>query len=104
MSSVHPPGSPVPFLNPCAANAPFGFGHVVSVAAMNASIANGPFSDALEKDVPVVLSVHVVASGDGEVRFTSFCSRQGNFVPAWLTCNVCAGSAFDRPSTPSHPP
>src|SRR5580765_2252799 len=103
MSSVHPPGSPVPFRNPCAANAPFGLGHVVSVGAMIESIRNGAFTNALENGVPVVWSTQLDASG-GDVRFTSFWSRHEKGTPDWLTCVVWVGSAFAIPSTPSQPP
>ena len=48
------------------------------------SIEKGALVNALENDVPVVVSVHVAGSG-GDVRLTSFCLRQLNGVPAWLT-------------------
>ena len=47
-------------------------------------------------------SVHVVARGDGEVRLTSFCSRQPYAVPSWATW-VVVPPAFWRPST-TRPP
>src|SRR5690349_15674158 len=103
MSAVHPPGRPVPFRKPCAANVPFGFGHVVSDGAMSESIRNGAFGNALENAVDVVLSVHVEVSG-GDVRLTSFCIRQVKGAPAWLRWMVWAGSALAMPFTPSHPP
>jgi hypothetical protein len=59
---------------------------------------------ALANDVPVVVSVHVVASGDGDVNFTSFCFRQLYGTPACVTCVVWAASALARPLTPSQPP
>ena len=62
------------------------------------------FENALLNDDPVVESVHVVASGDGEVRLTSSCLRQLNGAPDWFTWVVCAASALPRPLTPSQLP
>ena len=44
-------------------------------------------------------SVHVVARGEGEVRFTSFCRRHWYAVPSWATWVVLAAVAFCRPLT-----
>jgi len=96
MSSVHPPGSPVPLRKPWAAKAPTGFGQVVALAGMNWSIRNGEFLNAL-------VALQLAVSG-GTVRLTSFCGRQASGAPAWSTWVVCAWSAFDSPSTPSQPP
>src|SRR5438445_1249649 len=101
MSAVHPPGNPVPLRKPCAANVPFGFGQVVSVGAMIESIRNGALVNALPNDEPVVESVHVVGSGLGDVRLTSFWRRQVNGTPFWFFWIVCAGSALPIPFTPS---
>ena len=46
----------------------------------------------MENSVPVVVSVQVADSG-GEVRFTSFWSRQSYGTPAGLTWVVRAGGA-----------
>lgn len=76
MSSVQPPGEPVPLRKPCAAKAPSGFGQVAAEVGMKSLISNGLFLKALRIATEPVLSVQVVGCGDGEVRLTSFCSRQ----------------------------
>ena len=82
---------------------------LVSTCA-NAAAHGGVFSSAFVKwlengppVVPAVESLHTTESG-GDVRFTSSCFRHEYATPAWLTCVVCAASAFARPFTFSHPP
>lgn len=76
-SRVQPPvRAPAEFFSkPFEAETP-GAGQVLSVAAMTLSISKGLSGKALTKGVAPVVSVQLVASGEGEVRFTSFCSRQ----------------------------
>src|SRR5262245_1076116 len=100
MSSVQPPGLPVPARKPCVANAPTGFGHVVAFEGIGSVIANGALVKALVKVAPVTESVQVAGSAGG-ARLTSFCSRHVYGVPVWLTWRVFAASAAERPSTPS---
>src|SRR4051794_20799143 len=103
MSRVQPPGWPLPFGTPVDANTP-GAGHVVSAAEMNASIPNGWFRKSLLKATPFgVTPLHAVASG-GDVRFTSFWSRQPYAAPFWSRCVQLAADAFGRPFTPSQSP
>ena len=71
---MQPPGSPAPFRTPLGADTP-GAGHVVADAGMNSSIRNGSLKKWLLNAFDVVVSVHRAESG-GDVRFTSFCSRQ----------------------------
>src|SRR5438445_698729 len=102
MSRVQPPGCPVPFATPFAAKTP-GAGQVVSDGLMKSSIVNGAFLKWLVNGFAVVESLQSAGCG-GEVRLTSFCSRQVNAVPDWLTCVVFAACAFATPLTPSQPP
>jgi hypothetical protein len=76
---------------------------VVAVGGMNWSIRNGAFGKRLLNAVPVVWSVQVAGSG-GEARLTSFCSRQLNGVPCWLTWTVCRRGAESSPRTPGQRP
>src|SRR4029077_7945066 len=107
MSSVQPPGRFVCLgVDPWRKKPPGG-GHVCALAGMSASMENGAFVKALLSavfaGVPVV-SVQVVARGVGEVRLTSFCSKQLYVVPFCLICSVCAAPALERPLTPSQAP
>src|SRR5215831_8235631 len=104
MSLVQPPGSPVPLRKPLEANAPTGFGQVVAAGGMKSLISNGLFLNALRIATEPALSVQLACNGDGEVRLTSFCSRQPYAV--LLSCRtwaVCAASALDWPSIVSPP-
>ena len=56
---------------------------------MKSSIVKGAFGKWLENANAVVASVQVASSG-GEVRLTSFCSRQPYAVPSWATWVVVA--------------
>src|SRR4029077_14608751 len=97
MSRVHPPGRPTglpfrtPFGNENACNVG---GQVFAVAGMKLSIVNHVFGNPLG---PVHEPMEMSA------RFTSFCKRHENGVPAWLTCVVRAVSAEASPFTPSQP-
>ena len=73
MSRVQPPGRLLGLGGrPFGAKTP-GCGQVRASGGRNASIANGSFVKWLA--IPCAASVHVTESG-GEVRLTSFCSRQ----------------------------
>jgi hypothetical protein len=76
---------------PLGANTPGG-GQVVADAGMKSSMVNGWLVKWLVNVVGVVVSVQVAGSG-GEVRLTSFCSRQSYGTPAWLTWMVRAAGA-----------
>src|SRR5215813_615784 len=104
MSAVQPPGSPVPFRNPCDANAPFGFGHVVAEDGTNESTANGPFLNTFGGVVVGAAWEPLVQPEAKSARLRSFCSRHVNAVPFCATWVVWAGSAFPSPFTPSQPP
>ncbi len=103
MSLVHPPGRLLGLgVRPFGANTP-GCGHVRASFGMNASIENGAFGKWLLNAVPVLVSVQSAGCG-GDVRLTSFCSRQLYRSPFWPIWFVRAASAFARPFTPSQPP
>src|SRR5689334_24463556 len=104
MSSMHPPGWPAPIATPGGPDGRPGAGQLVAVGATTSSIAKGRFGKALSNDDAVVVSVHVAASGDGDVNFTSFCFRQVYGFPPCPTWAVWAASALARPLTPSQPP
>ena len=100
---MQPPGWPLPFGTPCAAKT-FGGGHVVAVAGMNESMLNGELVKSLLNGLPLAsVPEHATGCG-GDVRFTSFCSRQVYAVPFIPICVICAEVAPERPFTPSQPP
>src|SRR5690242_12725917 len=106
MSAVQPPGRFKELgVRPWGAKTP-GCGQVCAVAGMYASMEKGAFAKRLVKavfaGVPVVSAQ--VADRGGEVRLTSFWSKQLYVVPFCLTWTVCAALAFVRPLTPSQPP
>src|SRR5262249_23732844 len=112
MSRVQPPAvAPGEFLaTPFAAKTLPG-GQVASVAAMKLSMRKGLLAKCEAKLLPFVRisSWQVVASGEGEVRFTSFCSRILKGLPSCLSCRACADVAWGSPSTglpptAPHPP
>ena len=70
---------------------------------MYCSIENGAFGKWLVNGVPVEVSVQSPGSG-GDVRLTSFCSRQVYSSPFCAIWFVCASGASARPFTPSQPP
>src|SRR4029077_13393985 len=101
MSFVHPPAR-LALLGrrPFGANGLPGCGQVCALAGMYASMLNG----LLVKCIPAVVSVAAAqsAGNGGEVRLTSFWSRQAYAAPAWLICVELV--ALARPLTPSQPP
>jgi hypothetical protein len=75
MSLVHPPGRFAALgVKPVGENAP-GCGHVRASFGMYVSIGNGAFGKWLLNAVPVLVSVQSDGCG-GDVKLTSFCSRQ----------------------------
>src|SRR5580765_1001812 len=103
MSLVHPPGRLAGLgVRPFGANTP-GCGHVRASFEMYCSIEKGALVKWLENGAPVLVSVQSDGCG-GDVRFTSFCSRQLYRRPFWPIWFVRAASAFERPFTPSQPP
>ncbi len=85
---------------PLGAKTP-GAGQVVSVGRMYRSMVNQLLRKWLA-GTPWAGSVQVVAKGEGEVRLTSFCSRQRYAVPSCATW-VVVPRAFCSPST-TRPP
>jgi hypothetical protein len=88
MSRVQPPGRLLGLgAKPFGANTP-GCGHVRASFGMYASIENGAFGKWLTNaGDPTVVSAQSAGSG-GDVRLTSFCSRQWYVLPSSLTCSV----------------
>src|SRR5207302_2677206 len=100
MSRVQPPGRFALFGGrPFGAKTP-GCGQVCASFGMYCSMLKGVLRKWLVKVVLVVVSVQSAASG-GDVRLTSFCSKQWYGSPACPIWVVWPASALARPFTAS---
>src|SRR5438874_943027 len=103
MSRVHPPERLLGLGGrPFGAKTP-GCGQVRASFGMYCSMLKGVLRKWLVKVVLVVVSVQSAGSG-GDVRLTSFCSKQWYGAPACPICVVWPASALARPLTASQPP